>query len=151
MTQEPFTLIARTAYYNPEYVGEKIAEAIKKNPLSSEIRDQENLAENLARLGKSGTLGSFYLEVERTWTVGATLLINLRHDSSDRHENLRISNCHFEATVGWLSTIRSVASAQASVRLYQEMIDLAALITSIAEYHEHTAFITEMPEAVVAS
>lgn len=135
-------------FYSPKAVAAELAAMIRKSALWTEFSHETNpeTGEEFVRqhavdrlVGFSdGTDDSFYMEIRRSWGVEATLHIRRRVVWENRAEveGFRVYPQTFEVTLNWSSTGRSIATAQASVALYQELINLGATLTSKVEEYD---------------
>jgi hypothetical protein len=75
---------------------------------------------------------SLYLEWERAWTVSCTLSVTFDSEREREEKDGETVSVTYLTTpkfsVSWGSTGRTTAQAQASVVLYQQIINLAALL-----------------------
>jgi hypothetical protein len=93
-------------------------------------QNQNQLIKSLENSRNEPGFGSLYIEVERAWGVGATLRVNCNmswtsHETSDGRKFIQ---GELSTEVSWSSTGRDLATAQAAVALYQELINLGALV-----------------------
>lgn len=152
-------------FYSPRYVAKELAAIVKRSPLWAEastymdpetdeitVRDHE--VENLANFGQGRGFGSdsWYMEIRRSFSVEGSIHIR-RHvawtngDTTVLAEGgrvLRIYPCTYEVQVNWSSTHRSIATAQASIALYQALTDLGATLQ--AKVEEYNGTIAELVE-----
>jgi hypothetical protein len=73
------------------------------------------------------------VEVERGWAVSATLYVRMERDydrvvTNPDNSDQKAFHYTLKTEVSWSGTSRSIAEATASVKLYQELIELAAEI-----------------------
>jgi hypothetical protein len=70
---------------------------------------------------------SLSVDWERAWSVGCSLRVGFRHET-ETYDGKKIRRAYPTVEVSWSSTGRSVAAARASVALYAQVTDLAALV-----------------------
>lgn len=82
-----------------------------------------------------------FIHPERETEEHPSRTFGLVHDADGRlvrktshHEKARITEMEFEARITWSSTDRDLIDAQASIQLYQELVNVAATISSIIRH-----------------
>lgn len=93
------------------------------------------------------------VEVERTFTVDARLYIRLDADYDSRtynpdDEKQSVTRYTLKTELSWGGTSRSLPESVACVKLYQELIEVAAEVESIMK-RENIVYVHGVPEVVV--
>jgi hypothetical protein len=139
-----------TKVYSDELVAKRIRELAKAHLFSIVgLKDPES---KLRWLEDENS--SWYFSYERSWGVGATIDLRLTiknfsgsstenvtyvtSEGSEHFDEAHITEVGFVVDLNWSSTGRDLIDAQASVALYQELINVGAMITSMIRSEFHT-------------
>lgn len=132
--QPDMTRIGREAYYSPSYVKDLMMNELQKWPLwRGALSERPDIDREIDRF-LSGDYFNF--QVERVFTVSCRLNINVRGTGRETINNYRLNTVKFEVGIGWPTSPRSLHACQASLVLYQEMLNLACTLQSIADQHD---------------
>lgn len=68
------------------------------------------------------------VRIERGWGISADVFVNMAPGDMEEFTDGTMMRCNPRIEISWSSTGRTVSQAQASIALYQEITNLAALI-----------------------
>jgi hypothetical protein len=146
----------RTYWYNPANIKPTLAAIIRRSSLYAGlgVMEREWTERCLSRWEDPSSSGSNDLDLrtEKAWGVGVDISFNFRHAGErERVEDPETGGYFFvmpmalSIKVNWSSTGRSLITAQASIMLYQEAVNLGCLVAAKAEEYEgKTASIFKM-------
>lgn len=134
VVQPDMTRIGREAYYSPAYVKDLLIKEMQKWSIFHQATgNSDNMEAELLRFSDHDY---FSFSVERVFTVSCRFSINQRWAGRLTLHDKRLNNVKFEINISWPTSPRSLHACQASLVLYQEMLNLACTLQAIADQHD---------------